>query len=106
MRFMNNHKYFFHKLTLLTITLLLTITSVWAQESADLEDGKKLFMTNCASCHNGDMKTDMTGPALGGVQAQWPDQKKLHEWVSNNLALAASVTRSPSSRMCVAYTPL
>jgi len=90
MRFMNNHKYFFHKLTLLTITLLLTITSVWAQESADLEDGKKLFMTNCASCHNGDMKTDMTGPALGGVQAQWPDQKKLHEWVSNNLALAAS----------------
>lgn len=88
---MNNHKYLFHKLTLLIVALFLSVSSVLAQDAAgDVPEGKKLFMANCASCHNGDMKSDMTGPALGGVQSQWTDQSKLHEWISNNIKLTAS----------------
>jgi len=33
--------------------------------------GKSLFKTNCAACHNMNMKADMTGPALGGVLNRW-----------------------------------
>lgn len=35
------------------------------------------------------MKTNSTGPALGGVQERWPDQGKLHEWIRNNAKLIA-----------------
>ena len=38
---------------------------------ADFTIGKKLFRENCASCHNKDMKSDMTGPALGGTIKLW-----------------------------------
>ncbi len=29
--------------------------------------GEALFKANCATCHNKNMKADMTGPALGGA---------------------------------------
>ena len=39
--------------------------------SEEAEKGKKLFRNNCASCHNKNMKDEMTGPALAGVEERW-----------------------------------
>lgn len=60
--------------------------------SADAElnnRGKALFKTNCASCHNRNMKDDMTGPALGGVVDRWKEYPKedLYEWIRNSQRL-------------------
>lgn len=38
--------------------------------------GKELFIANCASCHAKNMKTALTGPALGGVMARWAKYPK------------------------------
>ena len=37
----------------------------------DLDEGRDLFRTHCAACHNRNMVDDLTGPALGGVQERW-----------------------------------
>lgn len=60
---------------ILVLTFLLVGPSFsFAQEGeVDLDAGKDLFRTNCASCHNRNMADDMTGPALGGVQERWAD---------------------------------
>lgn len=56
--------------------LLLSFSSVHAQ------DGKTLFQTNCATCHQ--VHTKLTGPALAGVEDRWGgDRAKLHAWVHN-----------------------
>lgn len=65
---------------------------VVADASADSElnsRGKALFKTNCAACHNRNMKDDLTGPALGGVVARWKDYPKedLYEWIRNSQRL-------------------
>lgn len=48
--------------------------------------GKQLFKNNCASCHNKDMKTPMTGPALGNTFENWSDYPKedLYNWIRNS----------------------
>lgn len=58
---------------------------------AEVKEGEKLFLNNCASCHNKNMKDDMTGPALGGVQERWEDQPEvLYEWIKNSQAVVQS----------------
>ncbi|HVW58554.1 MAG TPA: c-type cytochrome [Puia sp.] len=52
------------------------------------EDGKALFQTNCASCHN-PVKV-VLGPALKGVEERVPDKKLLHDWIKNNKAVLAA----------------
>ncbi|HMT00593.1 MAG TPA: c-type cytochrome, partial [Saprospiraceae bacterium] len=42
-------------------------TLLRAEVSADA--GKTLFTANCAACHAKNMKSALTGPALGGVEA-------------------------------------
>ncbi len=54
------------------------------------EEGKNLFVANCASCHNKNMKDNLTGPALGGVQDRWADRKDLYSWVRNSQGLIAT----------------
>jgi mono/diheme cytochrome c family protein len=44
--------------------------------SEDAQMGKKLFQSNCASCHNKNMKDNMTGPALAGVEERWSKYPK------------------------------
>lgn len=53
-------------------------------------EGKSLFKSNCASCHN--PKADGTGPALVGVTARWKaagayqgktGEQWLHLWIRN-----------------------
>lgn len=58
--------------------------------AADIKVGETIFKGNCASCHNKNMKDPLTGPALGGVQGRWSDQKKLYAWIRNSSAVIAS----------------
>lgn len=78
----------FHKKLILCV-LLLVPASTWAQ--ADVELGKTLFKNQCASCHNKNMKDNLTGPALGGVQDRWADypQEDLYTWIRNSQAMIA-----------------
>lgn len=59
-------------------------------DSKRWSEGKNLFKSNCASCHN--PKADGTGPALQGVTARWQAAGKfkkktgeqwLYAWVKN-----------------------
>ena len=54
-----------------------------------IQQGKELFLMKCASCHNNDMVSDMTGPALFGVRERWKKygDEALFRWIQNNQAL-------------------
>ncbi|NRB53225.1 MAG: c-type cytochrome [Saprospiraceae bacterium] len=82
------HKSLINRALLLLSFLTLQI-SVFAQDEAAVNAGKALFKTNCASCHNKNMKDDLTGPALGGVEERWADydQADLYSWIRNSQAL-------------------
>lgn len=70
------------------MTLLLSVPTLTAQ---DINAGKNLFKANCATCHARDMKSKLTGPALGGVEERWADypQEDLYSWIRNSQALIA-----------------
>ncbi len=57
--------------------------------SPTAQKGKDLFKNNCASCHNRDMQSNLTGPALGGVQDRWAAYPRtdLYQWIRNSQAL-------------------
>jgi cytochrome c551/c552 len=67
---------------LLAAFLLFSVNISFAQ------DGKALFQSDCASCHN--PIKQVTGPALKGITSRVPDQKLLHAWIRNNSAVLAS----------------
>ena len=72
---------------LVLLSLLVFSQTLMAQEAAvDIEAGKALFRNNCASCHNKNMKDDMTGPALGGLEERWADypREDLYNWINNS----------------------
>ncbi|NJO87090.1 MAG: cytochrome c [Lewinella sp.] len=55
--------------------------------------GKALWNEHiCGSCHNKNMKANLTGPALGGVEERWAAEPRehLYEWVRASQALIAS----------------
>jgi cytochrome c2 len=77
---------------LLLLAFLVCNLTLQAQDgaaAADPKAGKTLFTNYCASCHNKDMKTDMTGPALAGVQERWAAYPRtdLYSWIRNSQAL-------------------
>ncbi len=72
--------------------LVLNSTSIYAQEG-DPVQGKSLFNTNCAACHQLDKK--LTGPALRGVEARLNDKQGLdREWISEWIRNSAAVLKS------------
>jgi len=68
-----------------TRLLLLLTFFVFSFSKINAQDGKTLFQTKCASCHN--VFTRVTGPALGGFQerenGKWSDIKELAKWIHN-----------------------
>jgi mono/diheme cytochrome c family protein len=50
--------------------------------SSSVEEGKTLFLTNCATCHA--VSAALTGPALAGVEQRWKDKEKLHAFIRNS----------------------
>lgn len=51
--------------------------------------GEKLFNAGCASCHNKDMKSKLTGPALGGITEK-RSKEWLYEFTRNSQKMIAS----------------
>ena len=66
----------------------LVITLLFCNFSSFAQDGKALFMSNCASCHN--PLKDATGPALQGVSGHAHGMAWIHKWVKNPSAMIAS----------------
>ncbi|MDP4149399.1 MAG: c-type cytochrome [Bacteroidota bacterium] len=64
------------------VPLLILGHRAWPQ------DGKALFQSNCAQCHN--PVRVITGPALKGVTDRVTDRKLLHDWIHNNQRVLAS----------------
>ena len=96
---MTRYQQIINRLTIIIIALFAVSFSSLAQDSTaaaaggggnGVEAGKTLFVSKCQACHSGDMKSNSTGPALGGIEAQWDDKEKLHEWIRNNVKLTAS----------------
>jgi mono/diheme cytochrome c family protein len=53
------------------------------------ENGKILFMANCASCHAKNIKDKSTGPALYGVESRWAEYPKsdLYNFIRNSKSM-------------------
>ncbi len=51
-------------------------------------DGKAIFQSNCAACHN--PIKDATGPALQGVDKRAPSKEWIYKWIHNSSAVIAS----------------
>ena len=63
------------------------VTSAFNMASA--QDGKTLFMTKCASCHQ--VMKDATGPALMNLEerGKWADHNEILKWATNPAAYMA-----------------
>lgn len=74
---------------ILPALILLAFSFSSQAQEGDVEAGKTLFRNLCASCHNRDMKSDLTGPALGGSEERWASFPKedLYSWIRNSQAL-------------------
>jgi len=69
------------RLTVLFLSLFVfSVVNVSAQDAAN---GKTLFTSKCAACHNVFKK--MTGPALAGLESRhkWSDHNELLAWINN-----------------------
>ena len=67
------------------LVLLLALTTV---VRCFAQNGKALFESNCAQCHN-PIKV-VTGPALKGVTSRVTDRNLLYAWIHNNTKVLAS----------------
>ncbi|MBK8501768.1 MAG: c-type cytochrome [Saprospiraceae bacterium] len=77
------------RLPYLILCIFLSVSAI-AQPSPDA--GKTIFRNQCASCHNRNMTSDMTGPALGAVSERWAayPESDLYAWIRNSSALVES----------------
>lgn len=74
----------------------------------DLEAGKTIFRNNCASCHAGDMRTDLTGPALGGAPERWADhggEEALYSWIRNSAAMIQAGNNTRANELWAEWGP-
>lgn len=80
------HKSLINNLLILFFSVLTF--SAFGQE-ADIDAGKALFKAQCNQCHAKDMKSKLTGPALGGVEERWADypREDLYKWIRNSQAM-------------------
>ena len=69
------------------LTILLLSFFLFSYIKVSAQDGQALFMSKCASCHAANMTTNLTGPALAGVEERWPEKDKLHAWIRNSTKL-------------------
>ncbi len=78
----------FMKVRLILFILASAITL--RLSAADAAAGKTIFVNQCASCHNKNMKDKLTGPALAGSLERWGgDKAAYYSWVRNSQAMIA-----------------
>ena len=68
-------------------------TAAVAEGAGDPALGKDIWKTvGCGQCHAANMKDNLTGPALGGVQARWAGEPRehLYRWIKNSQKLIGS----------------
>ena len=73
---------------LVKLSLLSLFFFCFSAVKISAQDGKALFISKCASCHQ--VFNDATGPKLGGVINQAPyngDMSKMYHWIRNTAAL-------------------
>ncbi|MEI9807251.1 MAG: c-type cytochrome [Bacteroidota bacterium] len=65
------------------LTLTLLSLFIFSAIKISAQDGKALFQSKCAQCHN--VFKPLTGPALGGLteRGPWGDRQELYKWVHN-----------------------
>lgn len=98
------HKSLTHRF-LLIFGLVLGSLGLFGQ---DLEAGKTIFRNNCAACHAADMKTNLTGPALGGAPERWVDHggdEALYSWIRNSQAMISSGENERATQLWNDYNP-
>ncbi len=71
---------------------IVLLASIALQAAPTKEAGKDLFIANCAACHNKNMKDNLTGPALGGVEDRWQafPRTDLYKWIRGSQSLIAA----------------
>lgn len=89
------YKQLISRLLLMLALAFLAAQPVLGQDNggtANVEEGKVLFRNQCATCHNRDMKSKLTGPALGGTEERWADypREDLYSWIRNSQAMISS----------------
>ncbi len=76
--------------------------------SNQYELGKTIFRNNCAACHAGDMKTNLTGPALGGMLERWEahgGQAALYAWIRNSQQMIQEGQNSRAQQLWEEWGP-
>ena len=74
---------FHQRLTKTVFTSILFVLFSFIGNNILAQDGKTLFMKNCASCHIMGQKS--TGPNLVGVLDRWNNKRtNLHAWIKNS----------------------
>ncbi len=70
--------------------VLFGLSGLYSQATPEV--GETLFKNYCATCHNKNMKDDLTGPALGGAEQRWADYppEELYAWIRNSGASIAA----------------
>jgi mono/diheme cytochrome c family protein len=102
-----NYKSLINKFLLLG-TFLLGTLSLGAQDAAQLDAGKAIFRANCAACHAGDMKSKLTGPALGGSSERWADyggEEALYSWIRNSQAMIQEGNNERANQLWAEWGP-
>lgn len=64
------------KTKFLITAFILLVTTIVAHANPPVEEGKTIFMTRCAACHN--VNKTLTGPALAGI-----DERRSIDWIIN-----------------------
>src|SRR6516162_5454643 len=70
----------------IAISLLLTSVSI-AKSTSSIDEGKAIFSTRCAACHNINVK--VVGPALAGVE-----QRHTIDWIIQFVHSSQSLVKS------------
>jgi len=81
---------FLKKSILGLVLVFASMSGIHAQPTAVA--GKTVFKNYCASCHNKNMKSGATGPALAKAEENWADypREDLYNWIRNSQAMIAA----------------
>lgn len=87
------------------LTLLLVMISFQLSAEVSPEIGKTVFKNYCASCHNKNMVSNMTGPALAGVADRWDTEENLYAWIRNSQSMIFEVGHPRAVELWEQYKP-